>query len=105
MLQLLPRKNLAAYGDGGVATSNDELAAAVRKLGDHGSSVKYRHDFEGINSRLDGMQGAVLSVKLKHLEKWSDRRIAVAARYNAGLKDVCVVPQTAAGVRHVFTSM
>ncbi|MBK7190130.1 MAG: DegT/DnrJ/EryC1/StrS family aminotransferase [bacterium] len=98
-----PGKNLGAYGDGGaVATNNDELAAAVRKLGDHGSSVKYRHDFEGINSRLDGMQGAVLSVKLKHLEKWSDRRIAVAARYNAGLKDVCVVPQTAAGVRHVF---
>ena len=88
-----PGKNLGAYGDGGaVATNNDELAAAVRKLGDHGSSVKYRHDFEGINSRLDGMQGAVLSVKLKHLEKWSDRRIAVAARYNAGLKDVCVVP-------------
>ena len=98
-----PGKNLGAYGDGGaVATNNDELATAIRKLGDHGSNVKYRHDFEGINSRLDGLQGAVLSVKLKHLEKWSERRIAVAARYGAGLKDVCVVPRTADGVRHVF---
>jgi len=98
-----PGKNLGAYGDGGaVATNNDELATAVRKLGDHGSNVKYRHDFEGINSRLDGIQGAVLSVKLKHLEQWSDRRIAVAARYGASLKGVCVTPQTMAGVRHVF---
>jgi dTDP-4-amino-4,6-dideoxygalactose transaminase len=98
-----PGKNLGAYGDGGaVATNNDELATAVRKLGDHGSNVKYRHDFEGINSRLDGIQGAVLSVKLKHLEQWSDRRIAVAARYSAGLKGVCVTPRTMDGARHVF---
>ncbi len=98
-----PGKNLGAYGDAGaVVTNNEELATQIRKLGDHGSNVKYKHDFEGMNSRLDGIQGAVLSVKLRHLDKWSDRRIAVAARYSAGLKDVCVVPGTAADVRHVW---
>jgi dTDP-4-amino-4,6-dideoxygalactose transaminase len=98
-----PGKNLGAYGDAGAVTTDDEdLAVKIRKLGDHGSNVKYKHDFQGLNSRLDGIQGAVLAVKLKHLDKWSDRRIQVAARYNEGLKDVCVVPQTMAGVRHVF---
>ena len=98
-----PGKNLGAYGDAGAVVTNDEaLATEVRKLGDHGSNVKYQHDVEGMNSRMDGIQGAVLSVKLRHLDKWSDRRIAVAAMYNEGLKDVCVVPRTAADVRHVF---
>jgi len=98
-----PGKNLGAYGDAGAITTDDEaLATEIRKLGDHGSNVKYQHDFVGINSRLDGIQGAVLSVKLRHLDKWSDRRIEVARMYNEGLKDVCVVPQTADGVRHVF---
>jgi dTDP-4-amino-4,6-dideoxygalactose transaminase len=98
-----PGKNLGAYGDAGAVTTNDEeLAVQIRKLGDHGSNVKYQHDFEGQNSRLDGIQGAVLSVKLRHLDAWTDRRIAVAARYNEGLKDVCVVPQTVGDVRHVF---
>ncbi|MBU8869977.1 MAG: DegT/DnrJ/EryC1/StrS family aminotransferase [Gemmatimonadales bacterium] len=98
-----PGKNLGAYGDGGAVVTNDEeLAIKVRKLGDHGSNVKYQHDFQGVNSRLDGIQGAVLSVKLRHLDKWTDRRIAVAAKYNEGLKDVCMVPQTIGDVRHVF---
>jgi dTDP-4-amino-4,6-dideoxygalactose transaminase len=98
-----PGKNLGAYGDAGAVVTNDEaLAVQVRKLGDHGSNVKYQHDFEGLNSRMDGIQGAVLSVKLRHLDKWSDRRIAVAAKYNEGLKDVCIVPQTGPDVRHVF---
>ncbi len=98
-----PGKNLGAYGDGGAITTDDEdLATAVRKLGDHGSNVKYRHDLVGTNSRLDGIQGAVLSVKLKHLDAWSDRRIAAAAAYNEGLKDVCVVPVTRADTRHVW---
>lgn len=98
-----PGKNLGAYGDAGAVTTDDEnLATWVRKLGDHGSNVKYQHDFEGTNSRLDGIQGAVLGVKLRHLDRWTDRRIQVAARYNEGLGDVCVVPRTMAGVRHVF---
>ena len=98
-----PGKNLGAYGDAGAVVTNDEdLAKRIRMLGDHGSGVKYQHDFEGTNSRLDGIQGAVLSVKLKHLDDWTDRRIAVAARYNEGLGEVCVVPRTMDGVRHVF---
>jgi dTDP-4-amino-4,6-dideoxygalactose transaminase len=98
-----PGKNLGAYGDGGaVTTNNAELAVRIRQLGDHGSKVKYQHDFEGLNSRLDGIQGAVLSVKLRHLDKWSDRRIAVARMYNEGLQDVCVVPVTGPDLRHVF---
>ena len=98
-----PGKNLGAYGDAGaVTTDNEELAVKIRQLGDHGSKVKYQHDFEGTNSRMDGIQGAVLSVKLRHLDKWTDRRIEVARLYNEGLQDVCVVPRTAPEVRHVF---
>jgi dTDP-4-amino-4,6-dideoxygalactose transaminase len=98
-----PGKNLGAYGDAGaVVTDDEELATRIRKLSDHGSNVKYQHDFEGLNSRMDGIQGAVLSVKLRHLDKWTDRRIEVAARYSAGLKDVCVTPVTVEHVRHVF---
>ncbi len=98
-----PGKNLGAYGDaGGITTDDGELATKIRKLSDHGSNVKYQHDFEGLNSRLDGIQGAVLSVKLKHLDRWSDRRIEIAARYTAGLKDVSVTPTVMDDVRHVF---
>ena len=98
-----PGKNLGAYGDAGaVVTDDDQLATRIRKLSDHGSNVKYQHDFEGLNSRLDGIQGAVLSVKLRHLDKWTHRRIEVAARYTEGLKDVCVTPVTMEHVRHVF---
>ncbi len=98
-----PGKNLGAYGDAGAIVTDDEkLATRIRKLSDHGSNVKYQHDFEGVNSRLDGIQGAVLSVKLRHLDTWTHRRIEVAARYSAGLKDVCVTPVTVEHVRHVF---
>ena len=98
-----PGKNLGAYGDaGGITTDDEALATEILKLGDHGSNVKYQHDFEGLNSRLDGIQGAVLSVKLRHLDKWTERRIEVAARYSEGLKDVCVTPVTMEHVRHVF---
>jgi len=98
-----PGKNLGAYGDGGaIVTNNEELAVRARQLGDHGSKVKYQHDFAGLNSRLDGIQGAVLSVKLRHLDKWTDRRIAVAAMYGRGLATVCKVPATSDEVRHVF---
>lgn len=98
-----PGKNLGAYGDAGaIVTDSEDLATEIRKLGDHGSNVKYQHDFQGTNSRLDGIQGAVLSVKLKHLDNWTERRREVAERYNEGLKDVCVVPQTLEGVKHCF---
>jgi dTDP-4-amino-4,6-dideoxygalactose transaminase len=84
-----PGKNLGAYGDAGAVTTNDpELAERIRRLRDHGRVSKYAHDIVGYNHRMDGMQGAILSVKLRHLSKWNERRRAVAARYDAALRPV-----------------
>ena len=98
-----PGKNLGAYGDAGaVVTSDEKLAAFIRSFANHGRSDQYFHDIEGINSRLDGFQGAVLAVKLKHLEAWTEARIANARRYDEGLRGVCVTPTVAPGRRHVY---
>lgn len=84
-----PGKNLGAYGDAGAIVTNDrELAERARKIANHGRIGKYDHDFEGRNSRLDGIQAAILSVKLRHLSGWTDRRIAIADRYLANLAGV-----------------
>jgi dTDP-4-amino-4,6-dideoxygalactose transaminase len=102
-----PGKNLGAYGDAGaVITNDDELAAAVRSFADHGSnpSNKHQHIREGINSRLDGIQAAVLSAKLPHIEGWNKRRAERGARYSellAGIDEV-VTPATRPGATHVF---
>jgi len=86
-----PTKNLSAYGDAGCVTTNDEeLAAHVRRLRNHGSQRRYYHEEIGWNSRLDAMQAAVLRVKLKHLDAWNKQRRMLACRYhgllvNAGL--------------------
>jgi len=81
-----PGKNLGAYGDGGaVTTNNDGLAAEIRSLRNLGSTVRYVHRRMGFNSRLDTIQGAVLNVKLPHLDAWNDRRTQVADRYRAAL--------------------
>jgi dTDP-4-amino-4,6-dideoxygalactose transaminase len=90
-----PGKNLGAYGDAGaVVTNNAEWATAVRMMANHGRTRKYDHDFEGVNSRLDGLQGAVLSVKLRHLTDWTQRRRANARRYNAVLAERNIVTPT-----------
>lgn len=82
-----PGKNLGAYGDAGAVTTNDTpLAERIRKLRDHGRASKYTHDIVGHNHRMDGIQGAVLSVKLKQLDSWTNRRRAVAARYDAAFR-------------------
>jgi dTDP-4-amino-4,6-dideoxygalactose transaminase len=74
-----------------------------RKISDHGRLKKYDHEFEGVNSRLDGIQSAILSVKLKHIEKWTERRRAIAAFYGELLKDSGVItPREREGVRHVY---
>lgn len=81
-----PGKNLGAYGDGGaIVTDNAEWAARARMLANHGRTSKYDHGLEGVNSRLDGIQAAVLNVKLPHLEAWTEARRANAYRYNAAL--------------------
>ena len=77
-----PTKNLSAYGDGGCVTTNDEeLAAHVRRLRNHGSRQRYYHEEIGWNSRLDAMQAAVLRVKLKHTDGWNQARRMLARRY------------------------
>ncbi|MHA4976597.1 DegT/DnrJ/EryC1/StrS family aminotransferase [Pseudomonas extremorientalis] len=77
-----PGKNLGALGDGGGITTNDaEFADIVRSLGNYGSEAKYQHRYAGINSRLDEVQAAILSVKLKHLDNENARRRAIAANY------------------------
>ncbi|EGN74613.1 Putative PLP-dependent enzyme possibly involved in cell wall biogenesis [Idiomarina sp. A28L] len=84
-----PGKNLGAYGDGGaITTNNAELARKSRMIANHGRIAKYDHEFEGRNSRLDGLQAAILSVKLKYLPEWTRKRIAVADYYLAHLKDI-----------------
>lgn len=100
-----PGKNLGAYGEGGAVTTNDEvLYNKVKKLREHGQSQKYYHDSFGHNYRMEGIQGAVLGVKLKHLSKWTDARRAVAAKYNNGLKDVAkvITPKEMTYAKHVY---
>lgn len=77
-----PGKNLGAYGEGGgVTTDDDAIATKIRMLRDHGMPEKYKHAVVGRNERLDGIQGAVLDVKLKHLDTWNDARRSHAALY------------------------
>ena len=100
-----PGKNLGAYGEGGgIVTNDDVLAAKMRMFRDHGQAKKYYHDIIGWNARLDGIQGAVLNVKLKYLNEWNEARRRHAKDYAAGLssiKDV-IVPQEAEYAKHVY---
>ena len=100
-----PGKNLGAYGEGGAVTTNDEeLYNKVKKLREHGQSQKYYHDSFGHNYRMEGIQGAVLGVKLKHLNKWTNARRAVAAKYSEGLKGLSIVitPKEMSYAKHVY---
>jgi dTDP-4-amino-4,6-dideoxygalactose transaminase len=100
-----PGKNLGAYGDGGAIVTNDEnLATKCRMIANHGRIDKYDHEFEGRNSRMDGLQGAILAVKLKYLSQWTDKRRAVAARYCAELStvDKLKLPKEMSYSKHVY---
>ncbi len=100
-----PGKNLGAYGDAGaVATKRADLALLLRKLRDHGGVKKYEHEVVGFNSRLDGIQAAVLSVKLKRLHRWNAQRAAHASMYAALLSDVpgVRVPVVGDQATHVY---
>jgi len=84
-----PGKNLGAFGEGGmITTHSDKVNERVRQLRDHGMKEKYHHEMIGINGRMDGIQGAVLNVKLKHLDKWNNQRRMFAIQYILKLKDV-----------------
>lgn len=102
-----PGKNLGALGDAGAVTTNRaDLADRIRVLRNYGSRVKYVNEVQGVNSRLDPIQAAVLRVKLKHLDAWTDRRRAIAAAYAEGLGDSGLVlpsaPEWAEPVWHLY---
>ena len=100
-----PTKNLGAMGDAGAMVIGDEgLAREVRMIAHHGQANRHRHQVHGRNSRMDGLQAAVLSVKLPHLEQWTKQRISHASRYRQQLADVgeIALPRAPADRRHVF---
>lgn len=98
-----PGKNLGAYGEGGAAVTNDaKLAHKMRVLRDWGQEEKYHHIIQGYNARMDGIQGAVLRVKLRYLDKWTEARRAHATLYDKLLSGVdCTVPLVT-NDRHVY---
>jgi dTDP-4-amino-4,6-dideoxygalactose transaminase len=99
-----PGKNLGAAGEGGmVVTANAEFAKTVRMLRDWGAEKKYHHVLKGYNFRMEGIQGAVLRVKLRHLEKWTEARRAAARRYDQLLPGAGVgLPRQMDYSRHVY---
>jgi dTDP-4-amino-4,6-dideoxygalactose transaminase len=103
-----PSKNLGAFGDGGLVTSNDApLAARARLLRSHGMEPKYYHHMVGANFRMDALQAAVLRVKAPHLAGWTERRRANAARYrqlfaSAGLDRIVTLPVEPTDRQHIF---
>lgn len=83
-----PTKNLGAFGDAGVVVTDDEaLADTIRMMRNYGSCVQYYHEIEGLNSRLDELQAALLRVKLSHLDTLNEERIALADHYNSGINN------------------
>lgn len=105
-----PSKNLGGAGDGGMVTTNsDQLAATIRRLREHGAEQKYYHQSIGLNSRLDAIQAAILSVKLKYLDEWEAQRRDKAQRYQrlfleSGLleRDLIKLPSESPNSRHVY---
>lgn len=99
-----PGKNLGAYGEGGaIVTNNDEVARHARLLRDHGSIEKYKHEIVGYNFRLEGIQGAILQVKLKYLDGWNNLRRMHAAMYNELLQDSgLILPTEMDYARHIY---
>ena len=99
-----PGKNLGAYGEGGMVVTNDaDYMRTIRMLRDWGAEKKYQHILKGYNYRLETIQGAVLRVKLRHLEAWTEARRAAAARYHRLLAGSGVLtPEAVSHVRHVY---
>lgn len=99
-----PGKNLGAYGEGGmVVTNNDEFAHTIRMLRDWGQERKYQHVLKGFNYRMEGVQGAILRVKLRHLDAWTEARRRHAACYDELLADIAVrKPVEMPGTKHVY---
>ena len=100
-----PSKNLGCYGDGGALfTNNDQLAEQITAIANHGCKVRYHHDLVGVNSRLDSIQAAILDVKLRHLDAYTEARNRAAKYYDEALKgdERWLVPGRQAKSTHVF---
>jgi dTDP-4-amino-4,6-dideoxygalactose transaminase len=100
-----PSKNLGCYGDGGALfTDDDELAALIRSITNHGMKVRYYHDTIGVNSRLDTIQAAILRVKLRHLDEFNEARRKAAAFYDSELSGLpgIAIPERAPFTTHIF---
>lgn len=102
-----PGKNLGAFGDAGAVTTDDsDLAERIRMLGNYGSRQRYVHEYAGLNSRLDPVQAAILSVKLAHLDAWNNRRRAIAKRYDSAFLEtnliLPLIPRAADPVWHLY---
>lgn len=99
-----PTKNLGAFGDSGAIVTDDaDFAQTLMKLRNYGSKVKYHNELEGVNSRLDELQAALLRVKLSHLDALNDERKRIAEKYFSAIKNpALVLPQIRTGAEHVF---
>lgn len=100
-----PSKNLGCYGDGGaVFTNDDDLAEKLRSIVNHGMTIRYYHDYVGINSRLDSIQAAILNVKLQHLDEYNQKRRATAEFYTKafGNNEYITPPIESQKSRHIF---
>ncbi len=99
-----PGKNLGAYGEGGAVVTNDpDVAKKIRLLRAWGEEVRYEHKYRAFNYRMDGVQGAILGVKLRHLEAWTEARRRNAAEYGRQLAETsATLPRERQNVRHVY---
>ena len=98
-----PAKNLGCFGDaGGVTTNNKEYSEVMAKLRDHGRTSKYESSMEGFNFRMDSLQAAILSVKLRHIDRWTEQRRKNAKLYNEFLENVVDIPVEGKNRRHVY---
>jgi dTDP-4-amino-4,6-dideoxygalactose transaminase len=100
-----PGKNLGAWGEAGAVTTNsEELYRKTKKFRDHGSDKKYHHDIIGHNYRMSELQAAVLTVKMKYIKKWTEKRRCNAQKYNERLKDLknVIIPFESPNCKHVY---
>ena len=99
-----PTKNMGAFGDAGaIATNDEEIAQKIRALRNYGSEKKYYNKYQGVNSRMDEIQAALLRVKLRHIDEITAERRAIAEAYLSGIKNPDIIlPQTAEGASHVW---
>lgn len=102
-ISFFPSKNLGAFGDAGMMTTNDdEMAMKIKMIINHGSKKKYYHETLGVNSRLDSIQAAILNVKLDYLDEYCEARITAVGKYNANFQDKVILPYNSPNCKHIF---